>query len=656
MLRTKLFLAGLSGLALAASASAQLPNAAALFGAREDVEDIDISPDGNSVVFISGGRTSESIVQIARLDGEVKRITSSSGKPERAYWCNWATADRLVCRIGGVSSIDGLKVGFSRLLSVSTDGKDARELGQRSSFYDLRPRQFDGDVLDWLPQDGKAVLMAREYVPEGRPATRLLRTSEGLGIDKVDLRTGKVDVIEAADRTADRFISDGRGSVRIRQVQSTQSGGQQMGSRTTYYYRKKGSKAWEELGSYDSMTRQGMIPLAVDADLDATYVLKKLNGRFALYRVKLDGSNATELVYANDRVDVDNVVRVGRGQKVIGVTFAEEKRQTVYFDEEYKRLAGTISRSLPNLPLVRFAGASADGRKLLIFAGSDADPGRYYIYDKQGPKLSEIILVRPQLEGVKLASVKPVSYPAADGVQVPGYLTLPPGKEQARGLPAVVLPHGGPSARDEWGFDWLAQYLASQGFAVLQPNYRGSDGFGDAWLQQNGFRSWQTSIGDVTSGAKWLVSQGIADPAKLAIVGWSYGGYAALQSAVVEPDLYKAVVAIAPVTDLNMVKQDASQFTNAALVAQFVGDGPHVRQGSPLQNAERIRVPVLMFHGDQDINVGVGQARAMDSKLKGLGKKSELVVFPGLEHSLVDSSARTQTLEKIGAFLAAATK
>jgi dipeptidyl aminopeptidase/acylaminoacyl peptidase len=396
-----------------------------------------------------------------------------------------------------------------------------------------------------------------------------------------------------------------------------------------------------------------MIPLAVDADLDAAYVLQKLNGRFALYRVKLDGSFAAELAYAHDKVDVDTVVRIGRGQRVVGVTFAEERRRVVYFDDEYKKLSASLSKAIPNLPLIQFAGASADGNKLLIFAGSDTDPGRYYVYGKPDRKLDEIMLVRPQLEGVKLASVKPVTYPTPDGASVPAYLTLPLGKE-AKNLPAILLPHGGPSARDEWGFDWLAQFLANQGYAVLQPNYRGSEGYGDEWLQQNGFRSWRTSIGDVTAGAKWLASQGIANPDKLAIVGWSYGGYAALQSAVVEPGLYKAVVAIAPVTDLHMVKEQAKGFTNSRLVADFVGSGPHVREGSPLQNVDRITAPVLMFHGDKDINVGISQSLAMNERLKSAGKRSALVTYSGLDHSLADSVARTQMIEKIGSFLAAA--
>ena len=200
----------------------------------------------------------------------------------------------------------------------------------------------------------------------------------------------------------------------------------------------------------------------------------------------------------------------------------------------------------------------------------------------------------------------------SDGTLIPGYLTLPAGST-GKNLPAVVLPHGGPSARDEWGFDWLAQFLAARGYAVLQPNYRGSAGFGDAWLVENGFKSWKTSIGDITASAKWLASEGIADPNRIAVVGWSYGGYAALQSAVVEPQLYKAVVAIAPVTDLGMLKREYDEYTNARLVADFIGSGPHIEQGSPLRNASKIKVPVLLVHGDIDQNVGVAQSAEMDA-------------------------------------------
>jgi len=189
---------------------------------------------------------------------------------------------------------------------------------------------------------------------------------------------------------------------------------------------------------------------------------------------------------------------------------------------------------------------------------------------------------------------------------------------------------------------------------VLQPQYRGSAGFGDAWLNQNGFKNWRTSIGDVTASAKWLASKGIADPKRTAIVGWSYGGYAALQSAATEPALYKAVVAVAPVTDLAMLKEDFHDFTNYKLVADEIGSGPHAADGSPLRHAADINVPVLLVHGTLDANVNYRHSQKMDQALKAAGKRSELITFDGLDHQLNDSAARTRMLTRIGEFLDAA--
>lgn len=234
---------------------------------------------------------------------------------------------------------------------------------------------------------------------------------------------------------------------------------------------------------------------------------------------------------------------------------------------------------------------------------------------------------------------------------IPAYLTLPAGSS-GKGLPAIVMPHGGPSSRDEWGFDWLVQYFATRGYAVLQPNYRGSSGFGSNWLNGNAFHNWSTAIGDVDDAGRWLVKQGIAAPGKLAIVGWSYGGYAALQSGVVDPGLYKAIVAIAPVTDLGRLRDDAMKYTNGGIVDKQIGHGDEIiRQGSPAQNSAKIVAPVMLFHGDADLNVPVDQSRLMADRLKASGHLAGYTEYPGLDHQLENGVARAQMLFKSDQFI-----
>ena len=646
--------AALVSTALSVSAAETRPSppdaGAALFGVRESVQQMDISPDGNRLVYLTPGPGRSTLVYVAALAGGAPQLAiASKGDAEQLQGCRFASNQRLICKLYAWSELRGVATGFTRLLALDTDGKNVKALNQQGSQYASRLQQFGDAIIDWLPDAEGQVLMARDYVPEaGKMNTRFVQKADGLGIDRIDVSTLESTRVESAAKAVDYFISDGHGTVRMKAYTPQHGARSQLAAQTTYNYRLRDSMDWRPFSNSDEMT-----PIAVDRDSDSAYVLKKLDKRLALYRVKLDGSMSTELVYKNDRVDVDDVVRIGRSARVIGVTFVEEKRSVIYFDPEYKKLSAALGKAIPNLPIVKFLAATADQNKLLIYAHSDADPGRYFVYDKTKRALNEVMLDRPALETVKLANVKPISYPASDGALIPGYLTLPPGKEDAHGLPAVVLPHGGPQARDEWGFDWLAQYLAHAGYAVIQPNYRGSAGYGDAWFKENGYRGWRTSIGDVTSAAHWLVAQGIADPKRLAIVGWSYGGYAALQSGVTDPELFKAIVAIAPVTDFALLKREARDYTSHDLVVDLVGSGPHLTEGSPLQNVDKIKAPVLLFHGSKDLNVDIEQSQKLDAKLRAAGKNCELLEFAGLEHSLVDSDVRVQMLGRIGKFLQA---
>lgn len=643
-------LVGAAALASAAQTTAQVPTdrEAALFGVRESAVGVDLSPSGRFVSYVAPSRGGGAVGFIADVQtGDAKPFLNSGNDGDHLRWCRFVTDQRLICRYTATVSDAGVLLGFSRLVAINSDGSDLKQLGQPSSYYDAGYRQSDGNILDWLPGGGGSVLMAREYMPEsGKTGTRMVRSKSGYGVDRLDTVTLKVTPVEPARRDVGGYMSDGQGHVRLMEMVGLDN--DLLTGKTKYYYRTPDSRDWKLLSDYvDDDVFQ---PLAVDATSNSLYVLKPLNGRKALYRIKLTDAAPTELVASNPRVDIDEVIRSSNGQRVIGYSYALEKRRAEFFDPEYKALVSALGHAIPNLPIIGVERASADGSKVLIFAGSDNDPGRFFVFDKAAKNLAEIMLVRPELENQKLANVRPVSVKSPDGVTIPAYLTLPPGKE-AKDLPAVVLPHGGPSDRDEWGFDWLAQYLAAKGYAVLQPEYRGSAGFGDAWLLQNGFKSWRTSIGDITASAHWLADQGIADPKRLAIVGWSYGGYAALQSAVTEPSLFKAVVAIAPVTDLALLKEEARDYTNWQVVADFVGSGPHIVEGSPLRHASAIRVPVLLVHADLDQNVAVLQSEKMEAALRAAGTPVEFLHYKTLDHQLDDSTARTEMLTKIGQLL-----
>jgi dipeptidyl aminopeptidase/acylaminoacyl peptidase len=564
----------------------------------------------------------------------------------RLQTCGWASNSRIVCGQYGVAFDNDPPIPYTRTVAFDADGKNPLYIGRRTSISSERLSQYDGRVIDWLQGDGH-VIMTRDYVPEYERGTFSGRADDGMGVDRVDTLTAKGDTLEPPDFNVSDYISDGQGNVRIRAVQSTDDRGMLNGG-TTYFYRPVGENRWKTF----SKTKEGadaFTPVAVDGGKNLAYAIKPLDGRDAIYSVSLDGNFTAQLVASNPQVDVDDVITIGRHGRVIGTRYTTDRLQTDYFDPEYKKLAAMLGRALPNTPLIHIMSASADEQRLIIFAGSDVDPGHYYVYDKPTHHLNELVEDRPELDDVKMAPMKSVTFKAKDGTVIPAYLTLPASGE-GKDLPVIVMPHGGPDYRDEWGFDWMVQFFAQRGFAVLQPEFRGSSGYG-ASFGHNALKNWQIAMSDVCDAGRWLVQEGIADPAKLAIVGWSYGGYAALQANVVDPTLFKAIVAVAPVTDLARIKAEARGYTNSTLVDRQVGSGDTIAQGSPARHADRIVAPVLMFHGDQDINVAIAESKAMDQALHKAGKASTLVVYPGLDHQLEEAGARADMLTRADAFL-----
>lgn len=642
-------------LVFASSASAEdAASLAAKFGAREAVEDISLSPNGQKLAIVAPASPLGDAVLVIDLAGDAKPhpVLAATNPGERVAYCLWPNDERVVCKLVKYDYSPGALTVFTRVFSIKSDASDLKMLTKEAGTNALGMLWNGGSVIDWHGDRAGRVLMTRDYVPESDKGTRLAQTREGLGVDSVNVDNAQRSMIEPPERYADDYITDGLGEVRIMGSNPSNSSGYDKNF-VDYYYRKAGDRHWNSLDRVTlnpSGSTTGFQPAAVDPKLDAVYGFDDNDGYRALYRIKLDGSMSRELVLAKPGTDVDGLVRIGRDQRVVGGSYAMDYRTVDFFDPELKALRIALGKALPGQPIVSFLDSSADEKDLLLYAGSDVDPGMYYLYHKDSHKLEQLLPDRPQVGDVKLAPMKSVEFPAADGTIIPGYLTLPVGSS-GKNLPAIVMPHGGPSARDYWGFDWLAQFFAARGFAVLQPNFRGSAGYGEKWFDKNGFQSWRTAIGDVDDAGRWLVKQGIANPKNMAIVGWSYGGYAALQSGVLDPGLYKAIVAIAPVTDLGKLKQDHLDYTDYNIVAQMVGDGPQVTEGSPADNAAKFTVPVLMFQGTWDANVDISQSELMESRLKSAGKQVELVKFDGLAHDLADAAVRSQMLTQADAFL-----
>jgi acetyl esterase/lipase len=635
-----------------AAAPMPIELAAKLFGARPSASAPDLSPDGDKILYIAAAEGPMNLVRV--LDLKTKQSTdviASTGKPDSINWCEFARENWVVCRYRADIPFGASIIGSSRLFAINLATKQVRNLGVESNVNEAATiRQNDGYVIGY-PADGPAsVVMARNYVmrngQEGAMGSAAPPIS--LGVDRIALDTMKVTRIEPATPLVESFLTEPNGTARVMMTLQFDNFGQMTGT-TSFRFRPRGSTNWMDLATFDSRNESGTMPLAVDAASNQVYLLRKKDGRQALYREKLEPNAQPVEAASNPNYDIDGVVQLVSGGDIIGYVYTADRPEVVYFDPANSKLVADLGKVLPEDPLITLSGTSRDGNKVLVHAASERDPGAYYVFDRRTRSLDFAIEDRENLAPIPLAPVRRVDIPTADGHAIPAYLTLPEGR--ASNGPAVVLPHGGPSARDALGFDWLAQFLASRGYAVIQPNYRGSGGYGDQFLGKNAFKDWRKAISDIGASADYLVKQGIADPARLAILGWSYGGYAALQSAVTTPDKYKAVIAIAPVTDLSRLGRDEEDFTVGNITKDFIGKGQNLRDGSPLQHAELIKAPVLLVHGDLDANVRVWHSQRMAKALRSAGGTVELLEFKGLNHQLGDGDARAEMLTKVGQLL-----
>lgn len=605
------------------------------FAAYNDFGAVTLSPDGQRIAHTSQVNGERALMVLDLANKTHKPILAAEQERLQIRWCRFKTARRLVCSLRGIEFIGAQPVPFTRLIAIDADGSNLRTLVQDGNRGKSR---YQDDILDWRPGDPTTVYI--ELAPKERfsvPYPDVL---------SLDIETGKLKRVLGGRIPITEWYTDGEGKIRY-------GSGCRDSRQCEYIARDSESAEWRVLKRweiYKDPTDFGVLGFGPGGN--SLLVSEIHQDRLAAYQLDLADKAAKELVFDHPQVDVGGAVTWPRTSRLIGFWYDTDRYRREVFDTQAAAIFALVDKSLPGT-INHLVDSARDDKLLLVAAHSDVSPPQFHLLDLERKSMSRLGAIAPAIAATPLAPMKFVKIAAADGVTIPGYLTVPPVAEP-KSLPLVVLPHGGPHARDTWGFDPLVQFLASRGYAVLQMNFRGSTGYGRNWFE-SGLRQWGTvMVDDVNAATKWAIQQGIADPKRTCIVGWSFGGYAALMGAIREPELYRCVASIAGVTDLRRLRwQEMRYYGGRASADHWIGtDADELRAGSPLKSVAGMKAPVLLVHGTLDIQVDLEQSRMMHRAMEAAGKQSELVIIEDGDHSLSRSAWRAALYQKLEAFLA----
>ena len=664
------------------SAFAAAPQLLENFARRPLMHGVTISADGRYVAFLSGAGDDTVLMTFDRTKpgSEFKRVTASEPGKFDLSWCRWANAKRLLCGLSG--NIRGKKYAeapFKRIFGVDADGtalkvleesrNDANPLVQTTSMRNLnmnygasieRSNQSSyanrgsqdhanlalvarymisiatarqDEVIDLTPEDDDTVLIQLDDDQDS------YRTVSWLNI-----YSGQRGIRLAETPPIQNYVTDGRGNPRI-------GWGGSGNANTLYYARLEGEREWRLLGATKAFSAENPLrPIAMAGTGNTAYAVGNYDGLDALWSIDLADKREPELLFRRPLVDVGEPVLQTDGG-LLGVRYDVERPYVWYADPKLRELIDRLERQYPNRAFA-IIDSSADMKTLVVQASSDLDLGTYYTYDTDRNLLQKLGSAYPELDQKSLGTMTGIIYQAADDTEIPGYLTIPPGAER-KNLPLIVMPHDGPLARDSWTFSFLRTFLANRGYAVLQMNYRGSSGFGLKW-QLDAHQDWGgLTYSDIQDATRWAVSEGIADPKRICIMGWGFGGYAALLGAVRNSDTYRCAVSIAGIADLKMQEDHGEIVGDKNLRRLQIGsDAGKLERDSPLQNVEQIGIPVLLVHGTKDWRVQVDHSKAMARALKAEKKPYQAVIIENGSHELERKSDRITLLKEVEAFLA----
>jgi dipeptidyl aminopeptidase/acylaminoacyl peptidase len=617
---------------LAAGTERQLISAAD-FGALPFMVGPKMSPDAKHVVTTAHlkGKKLLVILDLGPKTGPSHSFTMP-GKWELG-WYRWAGNERVLVSIGHADVLFGDDVYVTRLVMYDLKTDQAAFIGKKNE-------GVEGDNVIHIDRDGHWLLLNVQKTIYDYPS-----------VYRVDLDTMDMKKVVSEHPHVWNWFADSSGTVR--------AGVGVEGRRWWLLYRKEADAKFEKVmrrtvksTDDDEGVIERFIPL--NGSDQGYAVTNARTGRYGLYRYDFASDSLGEPVFEHPQVDIDDF-RMSDQNEITAVYYTDDRSRIEWLVPRMKELQGKIDRALPER-INRVISMSSDGEKMLIWSGSAADPGTYYYYDSATAKMS--MLARPygNMTDKQLADMASVSYAARDGLQIPAYLTQPPGVE-AKQLPLIVMPHGGPFVRDEWGYDTWVQFLANRGYVVLQPNFRGSTGYGRDFVAKGEGQVGRTMQDDLDDGVKWLVEQGKVDPKRVCIMGGSYGGYAALWAAARNPEIYRCAISFAGVSDLAaMIKYDRRMFSATryytAWRERVQGDKTFdLNTVSPLYAVDRINIPLLIAHGTDDENVPLVQSRKLHEALLKANKPHSYIVYEGEGHGFDNPANATAFLEQVDQFL-----
>jgi dipeptidyl aminopeptidase/acylaminoacyl peptidase len=603
-----------------------------VFAAQPFMSGPHISPDATHIVaqLNDGGTRQLGIIDVA--SGKTQALNLP--KEYDLRWYRWAGNARVIFSVGHTVpwfDDDGYQ---TRLLVYDVASGKISLLGAKEE-------GLIGDDMLWIDPDGKNLLLSYQPTPYDYPQVYSIDIATNVRSKVVDQKDGIWD-----------WYADNTGAVRA--GFGSESGHWRM------VYRASAAEAFHTvLRAKDDDDNAGYEAARLFYGSDEGYVLRYdvLSGRQALFKFNYATRKTGEEVFSNDTNDIDDYDLTDDGKGLSAAWYKTDRQRVKWFDPAMATIQDQLDKAVGDRH-AWVVSRSKDDKMLMVWVGSTNDPGHYYLFPQADGVMHRYADVNAGLKTRDLVPSRYVHYVARDGLQIPAYLTLPRGRDP-KGLPLIVMPHGGPYyVRDEGSYDDEVQFYANRGYVVLQPEYRGSDGYGKPFFEKGQGQWGRAMQDDLDDGMDWLVKQGIVDARRVCIIGSSYGGYAALWGAIRNPERYRCAASFAGVSDLGrqlkyqLAFPDSKRNRDDWRKTVQGAESFDLKTVSPLYTVAQLKVPVLLVHGDKDSRVPYKQSRMLAEALKAAGKTYEFYTLPGEGHGFSTSANEQLWYDKLDAFLA----